>query len=318
MDPKLRRSMKLPPRAVPGAGMAFGKGRLGVLVGDAVIVRDTHHFAEIARLPLDGPRALVSLADGSLFAVGASRSLQLQPQDTAPRGFRRLPLLPGASLFGDRRSPDRVWVLQGLGEALFGYDLAITDSPLLPTREWVELTGDDRRAFGSLRDGSFLYSTPTGFLRFFGPKKTDSLAGDASGVWRLLPASRPDTVWALARRGAGLFRILDGRLARLKALELEADPYDADAAGEYLAVLELLQPTDAPWAFVLEVFDVRGKRRLRATLPAAEQFGEDWVASLDRDRGLAMTADPPLVAVGGPGALSVWAADRGDLVHTEP
>jgi hypothetical protein len=81
------------------------------------------------------------------------------------------------------------------GTTLVGYALAPSSLGFLLTRDWVELDGFDGHAFGSLRDGSFLYSTSSGFRQFFGPGKKDDVAGDPRGVFRLLPASRPDTIW---------------------------------------------------------------------------------------------------------------------------
>ncbi len=318
LDPKVRRSMKLSPRAAAQPGLVFAKGRIGVLARDALVVRDTVHFTEALRLPLDRPRALAVLADGSLLAADSSRALWLLPHDTKARSLPRIPLFPESTLFADRRRADRIWVLPGFGSTLFGFDLAPSPLGMLPTKEWVELDGYDHRALGSLRDGSFLYSTSAGLRQFYGPKKKDAIQGDARDAFRLLPASRPDTVWILAGQGARLFRLVAGKLFRLHAVELATTPYDADAAGEYLAVLELSQPSDQPWSFVLEVFDVAGKRRLRETLPAEESLDESWLLTMTRNRRLALSADPPMVAVGGPESLTVWQADKGTRIYSEP
>jgi hypothetical protein len=110
---------------------------------------------------------------------------------------------------------------------------------------------------------------------------------------------------------------LDGKLGRLQTVNLETDPFDADAAGTFLAVLELDQPSDAPGTFVLEVFEVSGKRRFRETLPAVEALDEDWAARLTENRNIAVSADPPRVAVGGPTALTVFDASTGARVFEE-
>lgn len=309
--------MRLAPVATPSGRLAFGKGRLAVLDDDAVVVRDSRTFAEVARLSLPHAQTVTTLADGSFFAEGAGGALRLLPHDVQARPLSHLPFLPSSTPFADRRDPDRIWVLPGRGATLFGYDL-VAGRPIVSPEVWVDLDGYDHRAFGSLRDGSFLYTSGSGFLQFYGPKKKERVTGDARDVFRILPASRADTVWVLAERKVRLCRLLAGRLVPLSSVELEASPYLADADGEYLAVLELEQPTDAPWSFVLEVFDVRGKRRLRAGLPADESFDADWFSRLTRDRGLAVSADPPLVAVGGPSALAVWAADTGAPVHRAP
>jgi hypothetical protein len=313
LDPKTRRAMRLAPTTTPSSHIAFGKGRLAVLGGDALVVRDVKELAEVVRVELSGAHAVTTLADGSFYVDGASGGLRLLPHDVKALRVPRLPFLPSSTLFADRRRPDRVWVLPGRGGALFAYDL-VAERALLTPEAWVDLDGWDHHAFGSLRDGSFLYTSGPVFRQFYGPKKKESVEGDVRGTFRILPASRPDTVWVLAEQKARLCRLLEGKLIRLLSVDLETSPYVMDADGEYLAVLELAQTTDTPWSFVLEVFDVRGKRRLRATLPADESFDSDWLSRLTRDRGLALSADPPLVAVGGPGSLSVWAADTGKPV----
>ena len=321
LDPATRRKMKLGLRREPASDVAFGKGRLGVLTDDSLIVRDVTRFSEALRLPLAAPRALVGLADGSLFAIGGGRSLRLLPHDTKPLAVPRIILFPESSLFGDRRAPDRVWVLPALGKTLFGYDAIGGPGPLLVATEWIDLDGYDRRSFASVRDGSFIYSTPSGPTQFYGKGKKEVLSAASAGMdhgFRLMPASRPDTVWVVAEKRARLFRILAGKFVRLKDIALGAEPYDAVAEGELLAVLELLQPDDAPWTFALEVFDVGGGRRCNVSLPADETWGEDWVARMVQNRGLAMSADPPLVAVGGPTHLDVFSARDGGRVFSWP
>jgi hypothetical protein len=83
-------------------------------------------------------------------------------------------------------------------------------------------------------------------------------------------------------------------------------------------VLELVQPDDAPWRFELEVFDVGGARRCQATLPADETVDEDWVTRLVQNRGLAMSADPQMVAVGGRTHLDVLSARDCSRVFSAP
>jgi hypothetical protein len=319
LDQKTRRALTLSPRRVHDPGVAIGKGRMAVLTDDALVVRDTTHFAEVTRVPLHGPRHLAVMSDGSFLAPDTSRTSWLLPHDTKARFFPRFIMLPESCVFGDRRVPDRFWVMAPFGTTLFGYALAPSSLGFLLTKDWVELDGFDGRAFGPLRDGSFLYSTPTAFRQFYGPSKKDDIAGDPRGVFRLLPASRPDTVWLLTRESADLFLLLAGKLVHQKKVVLATMPYDADADGRYLAVLELLQPTGEPWRFVLEVFDVDGKRRLRETLAADESLDpRTWLSALTRNRRLSLSADPPLVAVGGPEELTVWRADGGERLFHAP
>jgi hypothetical protein len=99
---------------------------------------------------------------------------------------------------------------------------------------------------------------------------------------------------------------------------LEADPFDADSSGGLLAVLELDQPEDAPWTFVLEIFDVSGKRHFKETLPALETLDQDWVQRMTENRSIAISADAHRVAVGGPTGLTVFDTDKGSRLFAEP
>jgi hypothetical protein len=269
-------------------------------------------------VPLRTPRHLSVQADGSFLVPDTVSTSWLLPQDTKARSLPRIVLFPESAVFADRRSPDRFWVMAPFGTTLFGYALEPSSASVLVAKEWAELDGFDGHAFASLRDGSFLYSTSSGFRQFFGSGKKHDIAGNPQDVFRLLPASRPDTVWLLTPGRADLFRLLAGKLVRLKSVPLGAMPYDVEADGEYLAVLELRQPTEEPWQFVLEVFDVDGKRRMSETLSADESLDpRKWVAALTRNRRLSLAADPPLVAIGGPESLTVWHADRGGVVWGE-
>jgi hypothetical protein len=310
LDLPTRRGLRLPPLPAKETKIAFGAGRLGILTDDALIARDTEHLETLARFPLGHPRALATLADGSLFALGVASSLRLAPDEKKPKATARLPLLPVSVLFGDRRDANRLWVLGARSTTLFGYDLSRLGSPAVPT-EWIDLDAFDRRALVSLRDGSFLYSATDGFRRFWGSGHKEVVRASIPGTLAVLPGSRTDTVWVLTAEKVALYRLLEGKLLPLESAPLETMPCDAAADGELLAVLELAQPPDAPWSFVLEVFDVQGKRRFRQTLPGDESVGADWVLRLFANRRLALSAKPPLVAVGGPTELFVWAADSG-------
>jgi hypothetical protein len=319
LDPAVRRKMRLAPRRGAAFALAFGKGRLGQVTEDALTVRDTSTYRVKLKLGLEKPRAVTALADGSLFCPGGRQTLRLLWHDDKPRVYPPMPLLPGSQVFGDRVDPDRVWSVSASGKTLFGYDLVKKEGELLGPTELIELEGFDRHALTSIRDGSFVYSTESGFSRFHGTGKKEPVQANSTDVFRILPGSRPDTMWLLRLdRRASLHGLVGGKLARLETVNLEADPFDAESAGGLLAVLELDQPSDAPWTFVLEVFDVSGKRKFREALPAIETLGEDWVERLTENRGLAVSADPPAVAIGGPTALTVFDARNGTKVFAEP
>jgi hypothetical protein len=319
LDPAVRRKMRLAPRQGATLTLAFGKGRLGQLTPGGLAVRDGATYRVKLTLDLEKPRAVAALADGSLFCPGEARTLRLLWHDEKPRVYPPSPILPGSQIFADRVDSERVWSMTASGKTLFGYDLTEEKRALLAPKEWVELDGFDHHALGSLRDGSFMYTTDSGFSRFHRAGKKEAVQANSTDVVRVLPASRPDTVWLVRLdRRVSLQSLVGGKLARVETVNLEADPFDADSAGGLLAVLELDQPSDAPWTFVLEVFDVSGKRQFRETLPAVESLDQDWFERLTENRGLAISADPPRVAIGGPTALTVFDARNGTKVFAEP
>ncbi len=319
LDPDTRRAMKLPPRQLPTERLAFARGRLGQLTADTLVVRDFAGAPEPIRISMTGPRVVTGLADGSLFAAGRDASVRLLPNERKGRLYPHVILFPDSVLFADRASPDRLWVGGATGTRFFGYDLDPAPKPLLLPSATVELEGYDHHALGSLRDGSFFYTVPDGFRQFYGRGRKIAAAADTASVFRILPGSRPDTAWVLRRDGrAELVLLLLPKLRRSTTVALETTPFDADAAGRALAVLELSQPDHAPWGFVLEVFDVDGKRRFRTELAADESDGADWVARLTRDRGVVLSAGPPLVAVGGPEHVDVFDWEKGGRVYSGP
>jgi hypothetical protein len=321
LDPKLRRALTLGPQRVHGQGVAIGKGRVGVLVHDALVVRDTTKLEQVASIPMHDPRALVVTADGSLLAADDVHTVWLLANDQKPRKLSRIVLWSRSMVFPDRGTPDRIWVVAAGGTKLFQYVLAPSKLPLLVSEQWASVDDYDGRLFGSLRDGSFMYSTRVGFRRFFGGTYREDVEGGTRSAFRLLPASRVDTLWLVTSSRAVLYRLVAGKLYELRSLTLSTMGFDADADGEYLAVLELAQPDNAPWTMVLEVFDVDGNRHLREPFTTTESLSSrHWVSELVRNRRLSIRADDekPLVAVGGPDELHLFRADTGARVAPSP
>jgi hypothetical protein len=321
LDVKLRRAMKLGPERVHEPGVAIGKGRVGVLVHDALVVRDTTKLEQVASIPMHDPRALVVTADGSLLAADEVHTVWLLAHDKKPRKLRPIVLLSQSMVFPDRGTPARVWVVAAGGSTLFQYALGSSDFPVLLAQDWAPVDGYDGRLFGSLRDGSFMYSTATGFRRFFGGAYKEEVEGGTRDAFRLLPASRVDTLWLVTTSRAVLYRLVAGKLYELRSIMLSTMALDVDADGEYLAVLELAQPDNAPWTMVLEVFDVNGARHVRESFPTTESLSSrHWVAALLRNRRLSIRADDenPLVALGGPDELHLLRADTGARVVPAP
>lgn len=317
LDLATRRKMKIGARRADTSTIAFGKGRLGRLTRGGLETIDTSHFDHVVHVAMGTVTGLVAMADGSFVATGRDGIYRLLPADDRARSFAPAPLTSGAALLPDRTNPDRFWVLPP-GLTLLAYDaVPSTDVVSLPA-EWVDLPDYDRRALGSLRDGAFLYTTDGAFERFYGEGEHQKVSISPDGVFEVLPGSRPDTVWVARHdQTVTLYLLVEDKATRLSRVKLEEPAFEMAAAGKYLASLELREPDDAPWRFVLEVFDVGGRRVVRAELPADESLGEDWLARLARDRNLAVSAEPDLVAVGGPTSLEVFEIATGRRVFSD-
>lgn len=321
LDTKVRRAMKLGPLRAHGQGIAIGKGRVGVLAHDALVVRDTTRLEKVTSIPMHDPQALVVTADGSLLAADDVQTLWLLANDQKPRKLPRMVLWPRSMVFPDRGTPDRVWAMAVGGTTLFQYLLAPSKLPLLMWGQWASVDDYDGGLFGSLRDGSFMYSTGARFRRFFGGAYREDVEGGIRDAFRLLPGSRVDTLWLVTTSRAVLYRLLAGKLYQLRSIPLSTMGFDADADGEYLAVLELSQPDNAPWTMVLEVFDVEGNRHVREPFTTTESLSSrSWVSELVRNRRLSIRADDqnPLVAVGGADEVHLFRADTGARLVAAP
>jgi hypothetical protein len=321
LEPEVRRAMKLGPQRYHVSRVAIGKGRVGVLTESALVVRDTGTLDEVTSISMHDPHMLAVTADGSLLAADDIQTVWLLFHDQKPRKFPCPILLPISTIFPDRGTPNRFWAVAAGGSTLFGYVLESSIFELIIPHDSVALDGYDGRLIGSMRDGSFIYSTSTGFRRFFGPTYKEDLEGQTHEAFRLLPASRVDTLWLVASREAILFRLVAGKLYQIRSIPLSAMGFDADADGAYLAVLELAEPDDRPWSMTLEVFDVDGVRHVHETFTTTESLlFNDWVRALKRNRRLSIRAadENPLVAVGGPDELHLFRADTGARVEQAP
>jgi predicted small lipoprotein YifL len=314
---ELRKSkLELSPRHAAAEQLAFGRGRLAQLATDQLVVRDTAKFAELARISLPAPRRVVELADGGLLAVGGDAVVRLEPRAKDPERYGRIPLFPESLVLADRRDARRIWVLHGFGSLLYRYGVG-GDAGALETLEFLDLQGFDQGAFAALKDGSFLYTAGDKLRRFFhGGKRWELALPEGGRVWRLLTTRRIDQVW-IGREGGTLelAEISAGGLRIVRAMKI-GSAFDVASNDHELAVVEV-ESGEGARRWKLAVYDPSGKRRFEAALPGdpTPGAGEDWVGIVTRDKTLALSTYAPLVAVGGPGALSVWNTKSGARVH---
>lgn len=312
------RSAKLDvaPRRVPTQRLAFGKDRLAQLTESELVLRDTKDMKELARLPVTGPRRVVTLADGSVLVAAQADVWHVPKDPKKAERYARVPLFPDSLLLGDRREKRRLWVHHGLDPTLFPYELG--EAGRVETLDLIELREADQKGIALLKDGSYVYTAGAKLERFFPGGKRWSLGlPPGAEIWRVLTTRRLDEIW-LARSDGKLVlaQLSDSALTVKKTLELPGS-FDIATNDTEVALLSLeSRPADkaaAPdaglpaRAWRLLVLDADGKELFSAELPLdAAGASEDWVRELTKNRGVALAPSQPLVAVGGPSFLGVW------------
>jgi hypothetical protein len=304
------RGLELAPRSVPAARLAFGRGRLGQLTREALVVRDTRSFQVVVELPVEAPRRLVGLGDGSLLVAGRERVLRLPKDAARPEDHGRVTLFADSTILPDARDAQRFWVAHPGDRTLYLYQLHDSGARgMLPFEQLLPAEGCDGRGLTTLGDGSFACTTATG-LRHFWPegKRVDLPLPPASGgVWRLLPKNRIDQVWMARDQGKLELYQLGATAAPLRTLELRDQPIDIAAQGNSVAMVSVAHPRGEARRWSVVVLDEQGKELMHAVVPGAENVAaDDWVAELLLDRSVVLSRDETQVAVGGPSSLAVW------------
>ncbi len=298
--------LELAARRVPAERIAFVHHRLAMLTPDALVVRDTKTWKEIANVAAVEPRRVIGLADGSVLSASKDAVTVLAPRKNETTTTSRIPLFPESVLFPDLREKRRLWVLHGFDPTLYGYE--IEDDGKLNTLDFIELKDFDLRAFTALKDGSFLYTTKKGLRRFFpGGRSVQIALPEGPDVWRLLTTRRIDQVWIA--RDNGRFELLSiaGKGRVVRSLDLPS-AYDVATSDLAIAILRLERGAGKKRRFSLRVVDADGKELMEQELPLGKAAGEgeDWVAKITKNRAVVLAPKEPLVAVGGPTWLSVW------------
>jgi hypothetical protein len=304
------RRLELTPRSVPAERIAFGHGRLGQLTHDALVVRDSHGFQVVVELPVEAPRRLVGLGDGSLLAAGRERVLRLPKGATRPEEHGRVTLFADSTVLPDARDPQRLWVAHPGDRTLYLHQLKAGGAAgMLPFDQLLPVEGCDGRGLTTLGDGSFACTTSAG-LRHFWPegKRVDlSLPAARGAVWRLLPTSRIDQVWMAREQGKLDLYQLGTTAGLLRTLALRDQPIDIAARGKSVAVVSVTHPPGEARRWSVVVLDEQGKELMQAAVPGTENVAtDDWVAELLLNRGVVLSRDETEVAVGGPSSLTVW------------
>jgi hypothetical protein len=313
-----RRNLGLIPRRYPAGRLAFGRGRIGQLTSEALVVRSLSDFGVVGSQPVAAPRQLLGLTDGSLMAVGRDQVFRLPPGTTRFEEHRRATLFADSTLIADARDAQRFWVAHPGTDQLYLYLLGGAEDLVLPFAQLLPIQDCDHQALASLADGSFVCTTRRGIRHFWAEGKHEELVftRPESGIWRLVPARRIDQVWAAGNdRKLELYQ-LSRRAELVRTLDLPDQPLDVAARGQLLALVTVFHVPGQPREWALRVLDDAGHPRFTQPLPASEDLTrDDWVARVLEDRSVVLSMDGSRVAVGGPRLLMVWETATGHRVY---
>jgi hypothetical protein len=319
--------LSLPARRAHTPQLAFAKGVLGQLTRNALCVYDSADFRLLATEPLEAPRALLRLSDGSLLAIGARNMLRWERDRKPPTTLPKPVLLPGAQLFADAQQADLLWIFDGesrggasVGPAtLSSYRLKPAEVGLLLPEQSIELTSPRGGVFGVTREGVWLYVT-SGHVERLSPGglrlASFALSEPSLPTW-MLPARRLDqSVW-LDEAGRALRVLVSPSYKRLSSVQLAGKAVDADVGdeGRLLAVVVVAGPGPR---FELSLLDQELVPLARAVLPSDAPTGaDDWVKVVTENQNVVVAPRQAFVAVGGPLRLTIFDA-RGKPVFSIP
>jgi hypothetical protein len=305
-----------PPRRTHVPSIAFGKGVLGQLTPDALRVFDEVDFRLLATEPLESPRALLALADGSLLAIGARGMLHWEREKKHAKSFPRPVLLPGVHVYADAQRGDRFWVVDVAGKAgdsrgpglLHGYSLEPNDAPLLLPEQTIELTSPRGGGFGVTREGTWLYATAGHGERFSpgGLRLSGLSLGDSALPTWLLPARRLDqSLWL--QEGGEVSRVLvSPSYKRLAGTQLPGRVGDADTGDDGRLLAVVVVTGEGPRFELLLLNDQLGQLA-RLVLPSDEPTGDDdWARVVTENQSVAVAPHERRVAVGGPARVTIF------------
>ena len=305
--------------------LAFGKGVFAQLTAQELRVFDAQSFEPLATEPLEGPRALLTLADGALLAVGTQNMLRWERGKKHPTLLARPMLLPGADVYADSQAADLVWVLDAVGTpasppSLSSFRLFKSEGLVALAEQTIELVSARGGIFGVTREGVWLYVTRGHAERFSpGGLRLQGLVLSERGAQPtfVLPARRLDQSFWVDEAGQVSRVLVSPTFKRLAATALAGTAFSADVgdAGRLLAVTVV---TGAGPRFELQLFNNELKPLARVPLPGESPTGtEDWVKAVTENQNVVVAAGAPRVAVGGPARFAIFDA-RGTRIFSIP
>jgi hypothetical protein len=321
------RKLTLSPERTREPRLAFGQGVLGQLTDTELRVFDSRDFQLLKSEPLEGPRVLVALADGSLLAVGLRQALRFDPSNKKLSRLARPVLLPGAELYADAVLPDRIWVFDGASRSsadaarprLSSMQLGPSPTGILLADRQAELELPPGGVLGTTREGVWLYLSQRSAERFGpgGARLSKLSLPELSDLLWMLPARRLDQCYLVDQSGRLSRAVVSPSFKQLPGIQLSGTPWGA-AAGDEGRLLAAVVVTGQGPRFELQLFDAELEATGRTELPAEAPTGsEDWVKVVTRNPGLAVAAREPRVAVGGPDRVLLFDA-RGKQIFSIP
>jgi hypothetical protein len=317
------RKLAVPARREHAPQLAFGNGVFGQLTDDALRIFDLRDFELLLSAPLEGPRALLVLANGALLAVGSRQLLRWEPGKTQPLVLPRPVLLPGAELYADAQAADLIWVFDpgsaGSPPTLSSFRLVASEDSVLLPEQTVELGSARGGSFGVTREGVWLYVTPGHGERFSpGGLRLPGLAssGIAPQAW-VLQARRLDQSLWLDDAGRVSRVLVSPSFKALATTTLAGKAFAADVGDEGRVLAVSVVTGEGP-RFELQLFNNELQQLALVVLPSDPPTGtEDWVKVVTENQTLAVAARAPRVAVGGPGRATIF-DDRGQRIFSIP
>ena len=317
--------LPLPPRKLHAPQLAFGKGVLGQLTRDALVAYDAHDFQQLINEPLDGPRAVLALADGSLLGIGARTMLRWEKGKKRATRLPKPMLLPQAQLYADAQQADLLWIFDGEGgtgagpATLSSYRLTPDGSSLQLPEQTIELASPRGGVFGITREGVWLYRTSArverlspGGLRLPGV----TLKEGPLPTW-MVPARRLDQSLWLDEAGVASRVLVSPVYKQLSSVPLAGKVLDADV-GDEGRLLAIVAVTGHGPSFELLLLDEGLALVGRAPLPGDAPTGsEDWVKVVTENQNVVVAARGAQVAVGGPLRVTIFDA-RGAQLFSIP
>jgi hypothetical protein len=318
-------NLRLPARREHQPRLAFGKGVFAQLTAQELRVFDAQSFEPLATEPLTGARLLLTLADGSLLAVGAQNMLRWERGKKHPTPLARPMLLPGAEVYADSQAADLVWVLDARGNltsppSLSSVRLVKSEGLVALPEQTIELASPRGGVFGVTREGVWLYATPGHGERFSpGGLRLPGLVLSESSTLPafVLPARRLDQSLWVDEAGQVSRVLVSPSFKRLSVAALAGTAFSADVgdAGRLFAVTVV---TGEGPRFELQLFNSELKSLARVPLPGESPSGtEDWVKGVTENQNVVVAPGGPRVAVGGPDRVAIFDA-QGTRIFSIP